>query len=504
MSKQETEPQSYSVDEMMERLRDGEREKEQKASSELVTRPDGTQVVRVRKRKRRSQQEESKSKSGSRSAKSGRKPLAIVLVLAVLVLVGVAIGLVVLLARYNSQGFRTSLEGAIGQAAGAATVGVERMSVTPLGARAKSVTMNWGAERTLQSLRMDDLEADLSVGSFLIGQWSGEEVLAKSGEMILGAARTEGAAGGAAGESIEMGFTQYRCEFLNIYFGASGSGNRLKNVELTLRTEEETGTQLLLRGGEGLLSGWKPLAIDRGMAELTGDGMRLTSLRLMPKGGETGELTMTSKGLLRAGEDVELNLNLQNFPLSSVIGEGLGEIVDGTIESETGSLSFKSGSPGEWDLRIEFTGKSAQMRGLPFLTIMQARLGDSEFARPRFDQMKGVFLRNGSGMRLQDLELVTRSQMIVRGYLEVDQEGALGGRLEVGVEQSRMINGAGHKRSSAFSDPREGYCWVTINLSGTLERPTDDFHKTLQVPLKTPAPRNPNEVLDQRFDELTR
>ena len=47
------EPRSYSVEEMMDELRKGKREKSSRKESELVTRPDGSQVMRVRKRKRR-------------------------------------------------------------------------------------------------------------------------------------------------------------------------------------------------------------------------------------------------------------------------------------------------------------------------------------------------------------------------------------------------------------------------------------------------------------------
>ncbi|HAO94958.1 MAG TPA: hypothetical protein DCQ96_02785, partial [Verrucomicrobiales bacterium] len=57
----DSEPRSYSVEEMMEKLKKG---KTQSATrdKELVTRADGSQVTRVRKRKRRTQQSKRKAK----------------------------------------------------------------------------------------------------------------------------------------------------------------------------------------------------------------------------------------------------------------------------------------------------------------------------------------------------------------------------------------------------------------------------------------------------------
>ena len=55
MPASDSEPEKYSIDEMMDRLRsNGEGPRDGEAT--LVTRDDGSQVYKVRKRKRRSQQ----------------------------------------------------------------------------------------------------------------------------------------------------------------------------------------------------------------------------------------------------------------------------------------------------------------------------------------------------------------------------------------------------------------------------------------------------------------
>ncbi|HAT19530.1 MAG TPA: hypothetical protein DCS85_05175, partial [Verrucomicrobiales bacterium] len=52
----DSEQRSYSVDEMMEQLKKGERAKTRSEDAELVTRSDGSKAMRVRRRKRRKDQ----------------------------------------------------------------------------------------------------------------------------------------------------------------------------------------------------------------------------------------------------------------------------------------------------------------------------------------------------------------------------------------------------------------------------------------------------------------
>ena len=78
-----TEQDSYSLDEMIERLREGEREKREAESSTVVTRPDGSKVRRVRKRKRVN---EAAAKKASRR-RPGKKFILLVFSIGVMVVV---------------------------------------------------------------------------------------------------------------------------------------------------------------------------------------------------------------------------------------------------------------------------------------------------------------------------------------------------------------------------------------------------------------------------------
>ena len=71
----DAEKDSYTLDEMMKALRDGERERE--STSEVVTRSDGSVVHRVKRRKRRSDQPE-KTKSERATPEKKKKRFLIV------------------------------------------------------------------------------------------------------------------------------------------------------------------------------------------------------------------------------------------------------------------------------------------------------------------------------------------------------------------------------------------------------------------------------------------
>lgn len=494
MPKQPTEPESYSVDEMMERLRVGEREKEDQSQGELVVRSDGTQVMRVRKRKRRTQQEK-KPEPVKR-----RNPLLLLGGLLVLLFVALAVAIVVLLARYNSSGFQTGLEEALNDASGA-EASFENLAVTPLAARSEKLVMTWGEDRSLHALSLSNLSADLDFGSFLGGSWDGVAVIAQSGEAIIGGtAEKEGGARLASDSDL---FASYRCDFFDLHIGAPGKGIQFKNAEMSMRDGPNGETQLHLRGGDAVIPGWSTMEIDRGMAEFFDGGLKLVSLRLKSKEGD-GEVSFSSEAILRDGEDVDLGMAVDALPLATFVGGEIGGLIDGVISCENAALTLDGGTLQDVALRMEFSGSSTYMQGFPFLEVLKTRLTDSEFVKPSFRTAQGVLVRGKHGVRLQELELMEKSQMAVRGHIAVDPEGELSGRLEIGIVEEKIITSTNRKRSSVFSDPVEGFCWVTINLSGTVEEPSDDFHELLRKAALEESPRNREKLLEDRLEDLTR
>src|SRR6478609_3165765 len=108
MSASPSEPEKYSIDEMMDRLKSGPSQNSE--NGELVTRADGTQAVRVRKRKRRSTQPHKDARQRTRRARIVQVSSALVLIFAA----GLTVGGAIIYA--NSSPFRKNLIGQIEQA----------------------------------------------------------------------------------------------------------------------------------------------------------------------------------------------------------------------------------------------------------------------------------------------------------------------------------------------------------------------------------------------------
>ena len=169
----EPEQRSYSVDEMMEQLQKGRREASETRDKEVVTRPDGSQVTRVRKRKRRKGQERRKRKVVRRK----RCGLYSVLGLVVLLVFG-GVSLLMMMARFNSKGFREEIAERVGNTTGA-VVRINDFSVNPIKTRLKSVQMTWPGGGMPRSLRLSDIQTRLGISSFLRSRLEGSELYAE-------------------------------------------------------------------------------------------------------------------------------------------------------------------------------------------------------------------------------------------------------------------------------------------------------------------------------------
>jgi hypothetical protein len=504
MSKESSPDQrNYSVDEMMDRLRDGEREKRNQPQSEMVTRPDGTQVVRVRKRKRRSRQPKAEA---AKATKLQRKWLVVLGAVGIACLLVLAVAMLLLLAKYNSKGFQNGLEERINGNVGAETA-IKGLSVTPLRARARTVSLDWGDGSFLDSLTLNSVTADTGIMSLLGADWSGEEVLAANGHLKVTQPAPRGPEGpGAIPSSAKpFGFIQYQCSFLTIEFGdRKVDGALLKNTELSLRNPAKGAGQVLLRGGTLDAAGWPPMDVDRGTALVSNGALDLISFRATPKIGG-GEVTFKSVEPIEAGRGAVLAVALADFPLSNLAGTGMEAIVGGVISSDNGSIQLKDGPLAAAEIRVEFEGSDGYLKGFPFLDNLRSIFGDTDYAQPVFESIRGVYRRGPAGTELQNLEFAHREQMLVRGTIAVATDGELSGRLEVGIPEGRAITATGRKRSAIFSSPEGGFCWVSIDLDGTIQDPGDNFKVLLQRSAHESSRRkNSKDPGESRFDELTR
>jgi len=470
------EPRSYSVEEMMERLKKGKREQSATSDRELVTRSDGSQVTRVRKRKRRTQQSKRKARPVSRR----KYGLYAVIALILLVVVG-GISIVTMLARFNSRSFREDIAASIGSAAGA-SVRINDLSVNPIKTRVRSVEMKWPQGGIPRSLILGDLETRLNLSSFFRSRLEGPEMYARTATMRLGPVIGSSKVMPGAEPEQFFSFGHYRCNQFDLEYETDSreAGLQIRDSELVVRERSRNGVmQFQLSGGFLRFGNWCELKVQNGLGEWHDGGFHLVSLRTQSD--EGGKAVF--KGIKPISEDgvSTFDVDLTEFPLEQLLGEkSLGRMLNARVDSSSGALSVNSATAMDAKVEIAFTGKDSSIEGFRFLGGLASILRKEHYSRPEGGIISGVLRRDSSELTIEKLRYEIRSHMMLTGTIVV-KDGEMSGELRLGVPEALMMKTLNQPRYSSFSQPAQGYCWTDLQLSGTLDQPNDDFLKRLQA-----------------------
>ena len=483
MSK-DSEQRSYSVDEMMEKLKDGAREKRRSEDSELRTRPDGSQVMRTRRHRRRSNQPSSAWQVG-RKWRYGLYGLVAVVVL----LVALAATTLVLIAKFNSKGYREDLKQRMLSATGA-KVGIRDLSVTPLKAKAKSMQLAWPRGSIAKTLKVNQLEADLKVSSFYGSRWKGTEVLAASGTLVLGPPDGTITPSVTEGE-FPLDHRSYRCSNFDLIYGedVANPALQLKGSEISLRPRDEGGLRLVIHGGYLKVGDWNELKVDSGLAELHEGRLKLVSL--FTHSGE-GEAIFRGVKTIGAGSPAHFDTTLKKFPLAELLGpnDGLGRLIGGTVEVPAGTVSSDPRLADASKLNMQFSGIAGTLEEFRFLSGLASVLKKISYANPAEGVIEGVFRRDRDGMSIESFIFDAKSQLKVTGSIHLaEQSKALSGNLRVGIPEVLILRSQTELRYPAFKERVLGYCWINITLGGTINAPSDSFLEQLSDAATSRSPR---------------
>ncbi len=481
MASPESDPEKYSIDEMMERLKSRAPE-EPSSAGELVIRDDGTAAIRVRKRKRRSSQP--KKEEARRSRRALIFQISGILVL--LILAGLAIGGGIVFA--NSVPYRNSLVKKVAAATGA-SVDLQLFRMNPTNAYADSMSLDWPEGHILGDLKLRVLKAEIRPSSFLGKTFTGEDVTASDGVLRLYApqGKPPGPGEGSEGEPT-LRFNRYGVNKLDVFFGdpTEGSG-RLTGTEASFYATTVSGhPQLRLHRGDLAFEGWPTLQVDRGLIEFRGGEIGIVGLKLSSESDRRGQLDLV--GTVQPFDPDRpstLKLTASSFPMAGIVGPVLGNLISGRIdtdpEAQSNSLSFAPGPNPAATLSLSFTGSldsGMEMKQFPFLFGLAQSLNDDWFERPVFSSDASGTIRRAAGVvRLADLSLLTRGRMAVKGDIAMDRSGLLSGVIEVGLTEGIVAGAPSRRLAALFGGSREGFRWMKLAISGTAESPADDFQE---------------------------
>lgn len=543
------EPDQYSFEEMVERLRRGHGSDPSPEDGELVTRADGTQAIRVRRRKRRSHQPHKEQRLKKRRMLMIQLSAALILVLLFVLGFGIA------LLYANSGFFRKGLTEKITATTGA-KVRLEQFRVNPRGANAALIELEWPQSEAMKKILARDLNAKVAPQSFLGGRMSGEEVVAREAIVWLGMpeASFQSATKDSPAPSIHFlrlaaneGQVLYGDPSLPIFKlhktelsymprsldavsmddiandgfedffkeGKSLPESFANRGKLEGRSQHFSGAgsvpRLLVNHGELAIRDWPKLQVDRGQLQFVDGMVEVLGLRVRSNKNTRSMMEFSGKVDSHAVDQAaKLSVLVGDYPFDELIGPELGKIFSGTIESDPmapSELLLGVGKDSMATMSLSFRcapNASLALHGLPFLKILSNILDDSWYEHPVFTgDAIGTLRRDGAAVGITDLNLLGRDRMAVRGRIRYGRERAYDGVLEIGIAPT-VIKASGSRRMDLiFGPPVGNFRWVSIKVGGTAAFPTDNFEAQFDAAGRVEAEENPAGKVPS-FEELTR
>ena len=503
-----SEPEKYSIDEMMERLQSLPTE-DPIEDGELVTRADGSQAIRVRKRKRRTQQPHKEALRRSRRVRMIQVSVLLALVLLAVCGVGVAVVFA------NSAPYREKLLREISRNSGAA-VDVEQFRINPTSANAGRLSLSWPEGNVLRSLTLSTVRANLFLPSLFGNALSGEEVTSFEGTLNLRLPRTDQPARNVpAGDQkpLSIRFRRYAVQRAHVLLGNPDSPFiRMLNSECTFDpTRVPDRPQLLFYRGDITINGWPKMRMDRSHIEFRGTEVDVVGMRLLHETDNRGSFVLAGTVSPYVTDHVAtLAVQLETYLFSGISGPELGRFFLGRIDTRKDAmsnfLSFTPAADPDAALSISFRKSPASsfaIKGFPFLFGLAQTLGDDWFERPVFEgEVSGLLRRKGGTVNLSDLSFEQKERMALRGTVSLAPDQKLSGTLRIGIAENTVSSARSRLLDAMFSPSQDGFRWLTLKIGGTAATPTDNF-KDLYAAAGQEKKTDPSSEIPT-FEDLTR
>lgn len=504
-----SEPEKYSIDEMMDRLKTSPSESAE--DGQLVTRADGSQAIRVRKRKRRSSQPQKEESKRVRKTRMVQVSAALVLVLGAALAAGTAI------VYANSSPFREALVEKISKTSGA-SVELEQFRMNPQTANSNKLSLKWPEGNVIRNLSLRGITAEIYPLSFLGKAMTGQGVSIAEGTISLQLPTPGEPLRNANGsKDSDVRFDRYRIPLFHATVGNPLAPLiQLSKSEANFNPLGISGRpQITLYRGDVSVAGWPKFQMDRALIEFRGDETDIIGIRLFQDQDERGALELSGTIYpYQSGRLSTLAVKLDAFDLAGIAGPGMGRFFSGRVDTlsaaKSNFLSFRPGADPSpiVDLAFRATPTSeVEMQGFPFLFALSRMLDDDWFERPAFDGDAEAIFRNENGtISLQNLNFVSKGRMALTGDVTMAPDLTLSGNLQVGIAETVIAAMKDPKLDSMFGDSTDGFRWITVKISGSSTVPTDSFKDLLTAASAAPESEAaaPAAGAGSTFEELTR
>lgn len=508
MSAAPSEPEKYSIDEMMDRLKSAP--SDNPGEGELVTRSDGSQAMRVRKRKRRSTQPHKEEVQRTRRSRIIQVSAALVLVVVAAVVIGTAV------IYANSSPFRNNLIENIGRTSGA-TVDLQTFRMNPKTANAGRLSLDWPDGNVLKNLTLNSVNAEIFPSSFLGKSFSGEEINFNSGSLTLQIPKAGQSVTNTSEKKENSGinFNRYRVRLFDITLGEKKAPVfSLTKAEASLTpVNGNSRPQLALFQGNLAIPGWPKLRLHRANIEFRGEDTEIQRFSVLHEKDDRGLLEFSGTiSPYKPQQPATLAVALESFELSGIIGEGLAGIFTGRVDSlpvtKSNYFSFLPSENPQPKLDIAFHAAATsriEVYKFPFLAETAEMLEYSWLQKPVFDTEASGFIHSESGIvSLREIKFESKGHMALTGEISAAVDQSLSGNLRVGIAESIVTASKDARLKALFSAPEDGFRWFTLKIGGTVASPKDNFKDLLSAARSaSPSSAPAEEYKGSTFEQLT-
>lgn len=481
----EQDKETYSVDEMMSRLRSNSSDSQTERESELVTREDGSQALKVRKRKRRSKQP-----VVEKAKRAKRWSIAKAITAIALPLVG-GLFILLLLARYHSPGYLNQITTNISAATGA-NVRIERISPLIGKLTANSIVMAWPDDSPLDQIRVSSIEGNLDILPALGGKLSGADLGSDSGYLIVSNRRDRKVSPPQKGAGDFPDFERLSSSAFSFYFGGLKSPFRVDDTSVTYFRKDDV-NYFSVNGGNLIAPGWGSMPIQRGSFEVSDGRVGITSLRLVE-----GAQSLFLRGSLDWSEPTQsVSVEVQQGTFATFAGSSFGNLFDSPLEGMRGELKFDSWNLGSHEVVLSVLPEFITVKNFQFLDSLERLFGESSYTEFEFQPTTPFQLvRNSTQIEMRDFEAISIGTLGLRGDIQV-KDKALSGKVWLGLpdHQQILIGQANRKAFLEQAKLENGFYWFEVTLSGTTDAPQDNFWSYLKLEEQPSA--------QDLFDQLT-
>ncbi|NWK57206.1 hypothetical protein HW115_16405 [Verrucomicrobiaceae bacterium N1E253] len=468
--------ESVSVDEMMARLKRGNRKKrhseskeKRKSEGELVTREDGTQAIKVRRRKRRSKQPKKQSQTDPRLKWILLGCFGIGFVLLI-------VASIFIIVKYNGRTFKADTESMICSLSGSQSAELTQLRVTPVSAKANKVDIHWDKHSFIQNASFNNLRADIKATSFFSKNWIGEEIVASTGTLHLQVPQPSSEPNEATA-SPPYEFEAYRCNQLSLSFGDQRKAPQIADIEVSLRELANEQKQIVFSNGTLKIPDWPQMQLASGVLTLKSKSADIEA-RLVSESSNQGEITLKGSLPNNTRTAASLDVSAKNFPMEELLGKEMGRLIQGNIQSRSGSFSYDYNKAPEEALsfNLPFNATELFMSGLPMFKDLKKLTGETAYARVNFFNSTGVLMRTAQGLTLSEIDFANSSLLTMEGSIRVNHDGALSGTLKLGVPESYFEE----EVPAPFTGPNSGFYHIDVKLAGNIRTPSDNLHSQLK------------------------